>query len=237
LEAIGSTGSISAAGARSACPIAGQWLLVHQINQGVKAPAVTAAPGGRGGGRAIVTPTGEHIINLCHAIGPQARVYAPSTPDLGGVRVAAGDYVESQLAERMDRAKLIADIVGSWSLASEGCRKHGGHTVWAMTSRNGQPWLDRRPAASTTRFAHAGNTTELMAISGHKTLSQVELYAKQADRKRLANAGMATRLRGAQNENADVANLDAANYLKLLKLKNAMRFHQGSEEPILEQPL
>jgi superfamily II DNA or RNA helicase len=44
----------------------------------------------------------------------RSRVYAPSTPDLTGVRVQAGDYVESQLASRMDRPQLTADIVGSW---------------------------------------------------------------------------------------------------------------------------
>ena len=30
------------------------------------------------------------------------RVYAPVNPDLKGVRTVAGDYFESQLAERMD---------------------------------------------------------------------------------------------------------------------------------------
>jgi DNA repair protein RadD len=44
----------------------------------------------------------------------RSRVYAPSTPDLSGMRVQAGDYVESQLANRMDRPKLIADIVATW---------------------------------------------------------------------------------------------------------------------------
>jgi superfamily II DNA or RNA helicase len=44
----------------------------------------------------------------------RSRVFAPSTPDLTGVRVQAGDYVESQLAERMNKAKLVADIVGTW---------------------------------------------------------------------------------------------------------------------------
>jgi DNA repair protein RadD len=44
----------------------------------------------------------------------RSRIYAPSNPDLTGVRVQAGDYVESELAERMDKVKLIADIVGSW---------------------------------------------------------------------------------------------------------------------------
>jgi DNA repair protein RadD len=40
------------------------------------------------------------------------RVYAPSRPDLKGVRVKMGDYVEAQLAARM--APLIGDIVTHW---------------------------------------------------------------------------------------------------------------------------
>src|SRR5215468_7715156 len=44
----------------------------------------------------------------------RARVYAPVDPDLRGVRTQAGDYVESQLAERMDRDKLVGDIVTHW---------------------------------------------------------------------------------------------------------------------------
>ena len=44
----------------------------------------------------------------------RTRVYAPVNPDLKGVRTVAGDYVESQLAERMDRPKLIGDIVTHW---------------------------------------------------------------------------------------------------------------------------
>jgi DNA repair protein RadD len=41
----------------------------------------------------------------------KSRIYAPVDPDLRGVRTQAGDYVESQLAERMDRDELIGDIV------------------------------------------------------------------------------------------------------------------------------
>ena len=44
----------------------------------------------------------------------KTRVYAPVIPDLKDVRVEKGDYVESQLAERMDRPKLIGDIVTHW---------------------------------------------------------------------------------------------------------------------------
>ena len=44
----------------------------------------------------------------------KTRVYAPIDPDLTGVRTVAGDYVESQLADRMNNAKLVGDIVTHW---------------------------------------------------------------------------------------------------------------------------
>jgi integrase len=56
------------------------------------------------------------------------------------------------------------------------------------------------------RLAEHGNTThELMAISGHRTLSEVQRYTDEADRKRLATSGMAKRRD--QIENGEVANL------------------------------
>jgi DNA repair protein RadD len=44
----------------------------------------------------------------------KTRVYAPTAPDLKGVKVQAGDYNERQLAECMDRPQLIGDIVAHW---------------------------------------------------------------------------------------------------------------------------
>jgi DNA repair protein RadD len=44
----------------------------------------------------------------------KSRVYAPVDPDLRGVKTQAGDYVESQLAARMDKDKLVGDIVTHW---------------------------------------------------------------------------------------------------------------------------
>jgi superfamily II DNA or RNA helicase len=40
-----------------------------------------------------------------------AVYYAPVQPDLKGVQVSRGDYVESQLAERVNTQKLVGDIV------------------------------------------------------------------------------------------------------------------------------
>jgi DNA repair protein RadD len=50
------------------------------------------------------------------------KVYAPSSPDLTGVRIRHGDYNETQLAERMDRAQLVGDVVTHWHRLAAGRR-------------------------------------------------------------------------------------------------------------------
>jgi integrase len=61
--------------------------------------------------------------------------------------------------------------------------------------------------AGMRRLAEDGGTThELMAISGHKTLSEVQRYTKGANNRKLADSGMAKR-RG-RNENSDVTNIE-----------------------------
>ncbi len=63
--------------------------------------------------------------------------------------------------------------------------------------------------AGMARLADAGDTThELMAVSGHKTLAEVERYTKGANKKTLADSGMAKRI--GQNVNAVVTNTGAA---------------------------
>ena len=42
------------------------------------------------------------------------RVFAPSTPDLQGVKVVAGEYHQGQLYKRVANATLIASIVDTW---------------------------------------------------------------------------------------------------------------------------
>jgi DNA repair protein RadD len=68
----------------------------------------------------IQCPQVAELIKLGHLV--PGLVYAPATPDLKGVKTTAGDYNEKQLAERMDKSDLIADIVGSWGKYGK-CRK------------------------------------------------------------------------------------------------------------------
>lgn len=76
LEAIRSTGSISAAARSIGMSYRRAWLLVEEINQALREPAVKAETGGSGGGGATVTPVGERVVGLYRAIESQARTAA-----------------------------------------------------------------------------------------------------------------------------------------------------------------
>jgi superfamily II DNA or RNA helicase len=80
---------------------------------------LTATPcrgDGRGLGSVFETmiegPTVKELTDLGHLV--PAVYFAPYRPDLKGVKVSKGDYAENQLAERMDRADLVGDIVTTW---------------------------------------------------------------------------------------------------------------------------
>jgi DNA repair protein RadD len=88
---------------------------------------LTATPA-RGDGRglgnvfeALVNgPSVAELIAARHLV--PARVYAPSQPDLTGVRVTGGDYVERELVERVDTAQLIGDVIEHWHRLAGGRR-------------------------------------------------------------------------------------------------------------------
>jgi molybdate transport system regulatory protein len=73
LEAIRSTGSISAAARSLGMSYRRAWLLVEEINDALRAPAVAAATGGRRGGGANVTAVGEQVVGLYRTIEAHAR--------------------------------------------------------------------------------------------------------------------------------------------------------------------
>jgi molybdate transport system regulatory protein len=73
LEAIGSTGSISAAARKLGMSYRRAWLLVEEINNALREPAVAAEVGGRRGGGAAITDTGTKIVGLYRAIEANAR--------------------------------------------------------------------------------------------------------------------------------------------------------------------
>lgn len=60
----------------------------------------------------IIASTTKELIDQGYL--SKFEVYAPSHPDLSGVKTVAGDYHEGQLAEVMSDGGLVADVVSTW---------------------------------------------------------------------------------------------------------------------------
>jgi superfamily II DNA or RNA helicase len=65
----------------------------------------------------IECPSVAELIAGGYLVG--TKVYAPTKPDLVGVHVKRGDYVECELADRMNTAKLVGDVVEHWCRLGE----------------------------------------------------------------------------------------------------------------------
>ena len=48
------------------------------------------------------------------------RAFAPSKPDLTGIKTVAGDYQQSALSERMSGKEIVGDVVSTWLKEAEG---------------------------------------------------------------------------------------------------------------------
>ncbi len=64
LEAIGETGSITAAAKRLDMSYRRAWLLLDELNGALKKPAVDSAKGGTHGGGSALTEVGRQVIDL-----------------------------------------------------------------------------------------------------------------------------------------------------------------------------
>jgi DNA repair protein RadD len=60
----------------------------------------------------IECPSIRELIELGYLV--PTRVFAPTKPDLEGIRTVAGDFDEDQLEERLDKPVLVGDIVTHW---------------------------------------------------------------------------------------------------------------------------
>jgi molybdate transport system regulatory protein len=86
LEAIGETGSISAAGRSMKMSYRRAWLLVDDLNRIFKSPLVEAQPGGAKGGGAHLTELGREIVANYRAI--EAKTLAAGAEEIEALRQA-----------------------------------------------------------------------------------------------------------------------------------------------------
>lgn len=94
----------------------------HPRWQTVPFVGLSATPWAKGMGKTwddlIVVATTAQLIERGY-LSP-FRVFAPSHPDLSGVKIIGGDYHEGQLSERMSKPQLVADVVETWIKLGEG---------------------------------------------------------------------------------------------------------------------
>lgn len=81
LEAIASTGSITAAAKELGMSYRRAWLLVNEMNRSMVRPAVGTATGGARGGGTLLTPEGEAMIDLYRAI--EVKALAAAANEIG----------------------------------------------------------------------------------------------------------------------------------------------------------
>jgi integrase len=140
-------------------------------------------------------PKGERRIRIARIHGSD-DVDIPITPELTAAIDAMPrahlTFIVTAYGRPRSRFGLGTDFA-KWARAAglpDHCRLHG------------------LKKAGMARLADAGDTThELMAVSGHKTLAEVERYTKGSNKKTLADSGMAKRI--GQSVNGGVTNAAA----------------------------
>ena len=108
LESIRDTGSISAAARDMGMSYKRAWVLLDSINQAFTEPVVTAAPGGAGGGGAILTPFGAEVLERYRRILDRAALAADDLAALAGARAR--------------RPGQKSENVSLWSICHSGLR-------------------------------------------------------------------------------------------------------------------
>jgi superfamily II DNA or RNA helicase len=95
------------------------WRLILEQYPNARLIGLTATPcraDGRGLGnffdQIIIGPQIPELIEREYLV--PTIYYAPANPDLKGVETRQGDYVVSQLSDRMNRDDLVGDIISNW---------------------------------------------------------------------------------------------------------------------------
>jgi DNA repair protein RadD len=108
-------------------------------------------------------------------------VFAPSEPDLAGVRTVAGDFNEAELADAMDRPKIVGDTVETWLKLGEGRPT----LVYGVNRRHAQHIAER--------FVEAGVAAEYMdAFTDRPDRERVFDRLRAGSTKVICNVGILT---------------------------------------------
>jgi DNA repair protein RadD len=146
---------------------------------------LTATPWAKGMGakgrwdKLIVCTTTQDLINRGHL--SDFKVYAPSHPDLSGVKTVAGDYDVGQLGQAMDKRPLVADIVSTWLEKGE-----DRPTICFAVNRTHAKHIQ-------TLFSQAGVAAEYMdAYTDRKDRNEIVARFQRGEVRVICNVGVLT---------------------------------------------
>jgi len=113
------------------------------------------------------------------------RLFAPTVPDLRGVKVRAGDYARDELSERMSAPTIVGDAIEHYQRLAPGSR-----AIVFATSVNASKAIAKRFNAANIKAAHVDGTTPTKdrdaAVAELETgainvLSNVEVFTEGFD--------------------------------------------------------
>lgn len=113
------------------------------------------------------------------------RLFAPTIPDLRGVKTLAGDYAARDLDDRMGGSVLVGDVVEHYRKLAPGARA----IVFAVSVKHSKAVVERFQAAGipavhvdgTTRKDDRDAAVERLASSEIKVLSNVRVFTEGFD--------------------------------------------------------
>lgn len=102
----------------------------------------------------------------------QYRVFAPVSADLSGVHTARGDYVVSEVAEKLDKPSIVGDAPQTWLKYANGLRT----VVYAINRAHGKHVLEAYQAAGIKAAYIDGETPKGEQIRIANALADGEIF-------------------------------------------------------------
>jgi DNA repair protein RadD len=140
--------------------MAGEWVkLIHMYEKAVIL-GLTATPAlGNGKGLGKIYGAMEKAISTAELVAQKwlvpCIVFAPEKPDLRGIKIVNGDYHKEQLASRMDKPKLVGNVLENWKKHADGKKT----VIFGCNIAHAKHIQDEFLSAG-IRFGHIDQTTE-----------------------------------------------------------------------------
>lgn len=185
---------------------------------------LSATPWSRGLGKhyddLLIAATTRELIDAGYL--SDYTIYAPTSPDLSGVKITAGDYQQDQLATVMQDQKLVGDVVESWLALG-----NDDPTLCFAVDRAHAKAIQKRFAAAGIEFGYCDAHTDL--------IERQFLFEKMAARKikGICNVGTLTTGIDADVRTLILARPTKSESLFVQIIGRALRTAEGKKQAVI----